>query len=128
MSAKKTGAVAGAGIQITTDTIIVAADADNRHVSSQAVSWWPVHEFVQAHLDRVGSWPTAGTPEWCALADDDPAKLAGVIDARQHWTLRVETCQEQLAQASRDISAAADWTDLARQIVQRNTVYIRRAS
>lgn len=35
--------------------------------SSRQVAWWPVHEFVAPALERAGSWPTAGTPEWRAL-------------------------------------------------------------
>jgi hypothetical protein len=85
-------------------------------VNSQQVSWWSVHEHVAPMLEQVQSWPTIGTPTWCQLPDDDPAKLAALLDAAQHWALRVETCQQARADASREISAAADWSAIATEI------------
>ena len=77
------------------------------------VSWWSVHEFVDVALARVGSWPTAGTPAWVALPDDHPAKIAALFDAAQHHALRLELNQEALAEASKAISSAADWSSVA---------------
>lgn len=94
--------------------------------SSRQVSWWEVHEFVQPYLTAAGSWPMAGTPEWCLLDDNDPMKIAALYDAAQHWALRVETCQEARCQASRDVSAADDWSRVARKMVQRNSFYAAR--
>jgi Protein of unknown function (DUF2742) len=70
-------------------------------VTSQQVSWWTVHEFVTAHL-QVEHWPMAGTPAWCLFNDDDPVKLAAVLDAARHWALRIETCQQAYADAGSD--------------------------
>ena len=67
-----------------------------------------------------------GSVEWCALDDNDLVKTAALLDAAQHWALRVETCQQQLAEASRDISGAADWSAIATEIQRRRAVYIRR--
>nr|WP_210419977.1 DUF2742 domain-containing protein [Mycobacterium helveticum] len=102
-----------------------------RIVSSQQVSWWEVNRLVTPLLAGVGSWPMAGTPAWCSLAQDDPAKWAALLDAAQHWALRVETCQQAHAEASRDISAAADWSAVARDLrrhaaAARAGAYIRR--
>ncbi|SPM42571.1 hypothetical protein A4G26_04885, partial [Mycobacterium numidiamassiliense] len=83
------------------------------------VSWLSVHEFVAPVLARPGSFPMIGTPEWCALADDHPAKLAAIFDAAQHWALRVEAAQEALAEASHSISAAEDWSDIADEVRRR---------
>lgn len=82
------------------------------------VAWWEVHSWVQPYLDAAGSWPMAGTPEWVALPDDHPAKLAALLDGARHWALRVDTAQEAMAQASRAISAAAPWSAIARRIHQ----------
>ncbi|OBH80194.1 hypothetical protein A5681_04515 [Mycobacterium scrofulaceum] len=62
----------------------------------------------------VQSFPMVGTPAWCALRDDHPAKLAAALDAAQHWALRLETAQEQLAAAAQAISASEDWSAIAR--------------
>lgn len=90
------------------DEVLTAAP-----VTSRQVSWWSVHEFVTPLLDRAGSCPVVGTPSWCALDDDDPRKLAALLDAAQHWALRLETGQEALGDASRQIAGALDWSALA---------------
>ena len=117
-------------------------------VSSQQVSWWDVHEHVASVLERAETWPTVGTPAWCALSDGDPAKLAALLDAAQHWALRMETCQAEQGRAKRwaecatrhavirkklaeyqahhAISAAADWSAIANETLRRRKVYIPR--
>jgi hypothetical protein len=94
--------------------------------SSQAISWWSVHEFAAPHLDRAGTWPMAGTPAWCAMPDDDPRKLAALLDAAQHWALGVETAQETCADASKAVAASADWPAVAQEIHQRQDFYSRK--
>jgi hypothetical protein len=91
--------------------------------ASQQVSWWSVHEFVAPRLDAAKSWPILGSPAWCELPDRDPRKWAALLDAAQHWALRVETCQQAQCEASRDISAAADWSAIARETFVRNQFY-----
>jgi Protein of unknown function (DUF2742) len=96
-------------------------------VSSQQVSWWDVHLFTEPLLTKVGSsWPMAGSPEWCALPDGDPAKLAAIYDAARHWALRVETCQQAECEASHAISAAADWSAHARAWLSHNEFYAEK--
>lgn len=101
-------------------------DTAHHTVESQQVSWWSVREFVAAVLDQVNGWPMAGTPAWCSLAHDDPAKWAALLDAAQHHSLRVEACQEAAAQASHDIAEAADWDAVSREIRERQDFYSRR--
>lgn len=92
------------------------------------VSWWDVHQHVAPLLESAGSWPMVGTPEWCELSDDDPRKLAALLDAARHWALRVETAQEAECEASRAISAALPWKDMANRITARKPdSYIPRA-
>ena len=95
-------------------------------LTSRSVSWWPVHEFVSPMLTSVGTWPTVGTPEWCALPDNDARKIAAIYEAAQHWALRLESSQAARAEASRDISDAADWYAVAREINQRAEFYAAR--
>jgi hypothetical protein len=96
-------------------------------VSGPQVDWWCVHEHVASMLARAESWPMAGTPEWCSLPDDDPAKLAALLDAARHWCLRLEiNTQAHLAQASHAISAAENWKDIANEIGRRREAYIPR--
>jgi len=95
-------------------------------MSSQQVSWWDVHEYVDSLLDEIKNWPMIGSPAWCALSDDDPAKLAAIYDAAQHWALRIESCQRQMAQTSRDVADAADWAAIGREAAQIEAFYKER--
>lgn len=88
--------------------------------ASQQVSWWSVHEFVQAVLNQVNDWPTAGTPAWCTLSHENPAKWAALLDAAQHHSLRLELNQEARADASKAVSSAADWSKVSQEIRQLN--------
>jgi hypothetical protein len=82
-------------------------------MGSAAVSWWDVHTFVAPQLETVGHWPMVGTPAWCRLSWNDPEKWAAILDAAQHWALRVETCQQAHCDASHAVSAAVNWTRIA---------------
>lgn len=95
---------------------------------SQQRSWWPVHEFLEAVLQQAncGPLPAAGTPSWCELADGDPRKLLAVAIDGEHHVLRVETAQEQCAEASKVIAAAVDWPQISREIRRRSVVRIPR--
>lgn len=84
-----------------------------------------MHEFVAAEL-QFEHWPMVGTPAWCLLDDDDPVKWAALLDAAQHWALRLETCQQAHCDASRQVSAAVNWTRLAQELKQRNDFYAAR--
>ena len=98
-----------------------------RGVPSQQVAWYEVHTYVAPILEAVGSWPMAGTPEWCALPDSDPAKLAALLDASRHWSVHLDSLQEASAEASRDVSGAADWSAVATAIFSHhNNAYIPR--
>jgi hypothetical protein len=95
-------------------------------LASRQVSWWAVHEFVTPALRSAESWPMAGTPAWCDLGDDDPRKLAALLDAAQHWALRVEMCQQASVTASHAISAAHNWAEIGNRIRERNEFYAER--
>ena len=94
--------------------------------TSRSVSWWSVHEFVTAVLDQVNGWPMVGTPAWCSLANEDPAKWAALLDAAQHHALRLELNQEANAEASHAVSAAVDWPAVATEIHQRHNFHAER--
>lgn len=94
--------------------------------ASRSVNWLTVHEFVEPLLADVGDWPMAGSVEWCNLPDDDPRKWAAILDASRHHALRMETAQQAHADASRAVSAAADWPQVAREIQQRQDFYAQK--
>lgn len=86
--------------------------------ASQAVSWYPVHEFLQAVLAQAncGPLPWPGTPSWCELSDGDPRKLLALAEFGQHHALRLELNQEARAEASHAVAASADWPSIAREV------------
>jgi Protein of unknown function (DUF2742) len=96
--------------------------------SSQEVSWWCVHQFLEAALAQanIGPLPWAGTPAWCELSDGDPRKLLALAIAGEHHVLRVETAQAAMAEASQAISAADDWGRVGQRIRQHNEFYADR--
>lgn len=85
-------------------------------VSSRAVAWWPVHEFIAALTAQAGHLPMAGTPAWCELPDDDPRKLLALAADGEHHVLRVEIAREARAEASKAIAAGADWSAVSSEI------------
>jgi hypothetical protein len=95
-------------------------------VYSQQVNWWEVHTFVAPMLAAVDSWPMVGSQEWCELPDDDVRKIAAVYDGARHWALHVDINQQAMADAGSEISAAADWSAVAREINQRTDFYAVR--
>jgi hypothetical protein len=95
-------------------------------IESRQVSWWSVHVFVEQRLESAEAWPLLGTPAWCLLDDDDERKFSALLDAAQHWALRIETCQEAAAEASHDVSGAADWSSIAAANYQHASFYEAR--
>lgn len=93
--------------------------------SSRQVTWETVHEYVQRVVATVG-FPMVGTPSWSALSDDDPRKLAAIYSAAEHWALYIENNQRAMAEASCDVSTAADWSQVALEIQQRNNFYAEK--
>ncbi|SLL01249.1 putative phiRv1 phage protein [Mycobacteroides abscessus subsp. abscessus] len=79
--------------------------------ASQQVDWWSTYEFVTALAAQAnhGPLPTAGTPSWSALPDDDPRKLLALAIAGSHHALRVEVAQTAMAEASHAIAASPNW-------------------
>ncbi len=77
--------------------------------ASQTVTWWPTHEFITALVAQYNILPTAGTPAWQQLADNDPRKLLALAAAGEHHVLRVETAQAAMADASKAVSGSPNW-------------------
>ena len=94
--------------------------------ASRTVDFWQVHKYVLPLLTSVGTWPMVGRVTWSELDDQDPAKRAAIYDGSRHWALHVELSQAALASASRDVSGAADWSAISRNMLRRNAAYIPR--
>jgi hypothetical protein len=99
--------------------------------ASQQVSWFDTFTFaaniaaqhgLSLSLDHA-SLPLAGTPQWCGMADDDARKLMALILGGVREALYYDARQASMAEASREISQAADWSRISRP---RSAVYIPR--
>jgi len=99
---------------------------------SYGVNWEAVRDFVYRLPARPNTTIIAGSPEWCALDDDDPAKLAALITAGSRWVLEEEI--DQLArrrQAQKDMALGLletlPWAQICKQIEQRDEFYRKNA-
>ena len=107
-------------------------EKDRAAAASQMVSWVPVLEFAQqlaaaAGIDLIAAGNALpGTPRWCGMADDDANKLLSLILGGVREALRHDTAQQCRAEASRAVSGSADWSQISREMLQRNDVYIPR--
>lgn len=96
---------------------------------SRMVAWFEVYTFVHALLPETGSWPRAGSPSWAALDDDDPRKIAAVLEAGVHWALRIDAAQTEQAEISHDLSTDSEWISAVATDVRNHPHHrIRRAS
>ncbi|NOR00026.1 MULTISPECIES: DUF2742 domain-containing protein [Mycolicibacterium] len=95
-------------------------------MGSRQIGWWSVYELLAPLLgDRPPALP--GTPTWQQLPDDHPDKWRALLWSAVWWSLTQDTRQEAAADASREISTAADWSNLAHSIRNgRGDAYIPR--
>lgn len=98
-----------------------------------------VRNYVQRLVGTSGgSTPAAGSPEWCALADGDQAKLVAVLTAGTRAVLKDELdalddrrCATKATAI--EVAQAANWADVARRVRDRDQAlrsgaYIRRVN
>ncbi len=105
--------------------------SDPPSAASRQVSWFEAYEFTDKlaadHGITLAGLPIAGTPAWCGMADHDARKLLALVLGGVREALNNDTRQQNLADASREIASAADWSAVARRIQQdRGAVRIPR--
>ncbi|MCQ4359661.1 DUF2742 domain-containing protein [Mycobacterium gordonae] len=93
-------------------------------ITSRQVAYLPVYDMLHPLLGTPGLIP--GTPVWCQLDDTDPSKWRAVLWAAVWWCLEQDARQAAMADASREISNAADWSGVSREIRRRSGVRIPR--
>jgi hypothetical protein len=92
-----------------------------KSIASMQVSWWDCHVFMTEMVKRTncGPVPWPGTPAWCAMADDDPRKLLALAGFGVYQALSVDAWQKATAEASSEISAGENWSQVARSNLRR---------
>jgi hypothetical protein len=101
-------------------------------IESQQVSFWPTFEFADQLAAEYGvdliddDLPNPGTPRWCGLPNDHPHKLAALLLRGSKAVLHDEGDQWALAEASKAVAGAADWSAISREINQHNAFYAER--
>jgi hypothetical protein len=95
-------------------------------MDSRQIDYLPVYELVADLLGDPGLIP--GTPAWCALDADDPAKWQALLWPAVWWCVAEDARQMAMADASREIACAADWSALSRNMLQRSNYIPRKAS
>ncbi len=77
-----------------------------------------LHRWATPAMTAGDQVPVFGSPAWCALGDDDPAKTHAAARAALAWWTEQQATAEADAddhvQASHAIAAAHDWTRQAR--------------
>lgn len=93
--------------------------------ASRQVSWFPTYTFLErfaANADvLLEGLPIPGTPTWCGLPDDDARKLIALAVGGVREALAHDTRQQQLAEASHEVAAAARWISDENRFVQNRT-------
>lgn len=94
----------------------------------QPITWEPVHAYVGRLLAGRTTTITAGTPEWTALPDDDPAKWISILTAGSRWALeqsldQLDDRRAAAKEAAVDIAEARDWARVAQRIRDRDQWY-----
>ena len=92
------------------------------------ITWDPVRDFVRRVLGGRHTTIVAGTPEWIALPDDDPAKTIAVLTAGSRWVLeqsldQLDDRRAAAKEAAVDIAEARDWARVAQRIRDRDQWY-----
>ncbi len=105
---------------------LLTGDSEVYANTSRQVAWLTVHEFVQPHIEAAGPFPVVGTVAWQLLSGTDPAKWAAVLDAAQHYALRLDIEQETAIAAAQAISQSQDWGSVASKMRQRHDFYEQR--
>lgn len=96
-------------------------------MTSNQVTWTTVLAFVERRGIDPATVLTAGTPAWQALDDHHPDKLAAVLAAGVHHALRLDLNQEVVADASKAVAGAEDWSAVAQCIRSgRGNAYVPR--
>lgn len=102
--------------------------------ASRQVNWYETFRYAERLAANHGvdlldhHHLVAGTPRWCGMDDDDARKLMALVLGGIREAVANDTRQAALAQASRRVSAAADWSAVARSIRRGNEIYIPRRS
>jgi hypothetical protein len=88
--------------------------------------WFEVH-YINRQRRQLGalelSGPALGSPAWCALPEEHPAKLSAVLNAAEAAAYAISADQAAEAEASRAVSASADWAAIARAVRRRDAFY-----
>ncbi|EUA45487.1 hypothetical protein E3G44_002525 [Mycobacteroides abscessus] len=105
---------------------LLTGDSEVYANTSRQVAWLTVHEFVQPRIEASGPFPVAGTVAWQLLSATDPGKWAALLDAAQHYALRLDIEQEAAIAAGQAISRSQDWGSVARKMRQRHDFYEQR--
>lgn len=98
--------------------------------SRQVNGWYETYLYAErvaaGHGVALDHGLIPGTPRWCGMPDDDARKLLALVLGGVREALANDTRQTALADASREISSAATWSEIGRG---RGAAYIpRRAS
>ncbi|GAA2097689.1 hypothetical protein GCM10009726_06340 [Nocardioides furvisabuli] len=77
-------------------------------------------------IARAPGAPSYGSPEWCALPESSPAKVAAVVIAAESWARDGDELEERLRHEVLALSRANKQAEDGEYVAQMNTSPIRR--
>lgn len=94
---------------------------------SRQVAWLETYDYIvrlaAEHHVVLDLTAVAGTPQWCGMPDGDARKLMALLVGGVREALANDARQAAMAEASRSVSAAANWRSVGQP---RPASYIRR--
>lgn len=99
--------------------------------ASRQVAWFETYRYAERlaahHGLSLDGLPIPGTVRWCGMADDDARKMLALVLGGVRDALNTDARQTAMADASREIAAAAPWSQLAQRVqAGRGGAYVPR--
>jgi hypothetical protein len=102
-------------------------------IESRQVNWYEVYAFAERVATERGvaldHHLLPGTPRWCGMSDGDARKMLSLVLGGVREALINDIRQEAMAEASREIASATDWSAVAQRVHNGcGAAYIRRTA
>lgn len=99
---------------------LLIASAGSQQISSSEL-FAELLPPLQRLAGQHGPSPLPGAPAWFDLVLDDPRRRVGIGAAALLWAASADALSASMCEASRAVSAATDWSEVARLTAGRSS-------